>query len=151
MCRKSTTGAIHLISGTPVDWTSARQGLVALSTCEAEYIAATTAVQSTSLIRCLLEFVQLLPRNATSFLIDNTATISVADNTASTRKRKFIDLRFHYLRHHHEAKHINLGHVPSASNIAEVLTKPLGHIQFAQLRKHMRVLCPKDRKALSFP
>lgn len=42
--RKSTSGTVHLYNGAPIAWRSGRQSLQALTTCEAEYIAATTAV-----------------------------------------------------------------------------------------------------------
>ena len=41
--RKSTSGHIFFFSGMGVSWSSQKQSVVALSSCEAEYIAATTA------------------------------------------------------------------------------------------------------------
>ncbi|MCI48732.1 hypothetical protein A2U01_0069975, partial [Trifolium medium] len=38
--RKSTTGYIFLYGGAPIFWCSMKEPVVALSTCEAEYIAA---------------------------------------------------------------------------------------------------------------
>ncbi|XP_028186556.1 uncharacterized protein LOC114373244 [Glycine soja] len=38
--RKSTMGQVFLLSGSPMSWSSKKQTVVALSTCEAEYIAA---------------------------------------------------------------------------------------------------------------
>jgi hypothetical protein len=41
--RKSTTEMIFFLVESPVSWQSAKQRLVAVSSCEAEYIAAATA------------------------------------------------------------------------------------------------------------
>ena len=41
--RKSTSSHIFFFGGMAVSWSSQKQGIVALSSCEAEYIAATTA------------------------------------------------------------------------------------------------------------
>jgi hypothetical protein len=41
--RKSTTGVLFVLNGCPISWQSQKQRVVALSTCEAEYIAAATA------------------------------------------------------------------------------------------------------------
>jgi hypothetical protein len=44
--RKSTTGVLFFFGRSPVSWQSTKQRVVALSSCEAEYIAAaTTACQ----------------------------------------------------------------------------------------------------------
>ncbi len=41
--RKSTSGVVFFLGANPVSWQSIKQKVVALSSCEAEYIAATTA------------------------------------------------------------------------------------------------------------
>jgi hypothetical protein len=41
--RKSTSGVMFFLGNNPVTWQSAKQKVVALSSCEAEYIAAATA------------------------------------------------------------------------------------------------------------
>ena len=41
--RKSTSGLIFFLAGGPIAWQSAKQKVVALSSCEAEYIAAAGA------------------------------------------------------------------------------------------------------------
>ena len=48
--RKSTSGMIYFFSGGAIYWQSTKQKVVALSSCEAEYIAAsTTATQGSGL------------------------------------------------------------------------------------------------------
>ena len=41
--RKSTSGQIFFLGGLPITWNSVKQRVVALSTCEAEYTAASSA------------------------------------------------------------------------------------------------------------
>lgn len=41
--RKSTTGVIYFLGENPITWVSKKQRMVALSSCEAEYVAATAA------------------------------------------------------------------------------------------------------------
>ena len=96
--RKSTSGAVHLNNGAPIAWSSGKQSLHALSTCETEYIAATTAVQTTQWLRRILKEALLLPNTPTPVFVDSKRAIAVAKNVAATRKRKFIDLRHHFLR-----------------------------------------------------
>ena len=41
--RRSTSGVLVFLGSAPISWLSLKQKVVALSTCEAEYIAAATA------------------------------------------------------------------------------------------------------------
>jgi hypothetical protein len=52
--RKSTTGSLSFIGGSPVTWQSHKQQVVALSSCEAEYIVASTAACQAVWLRHLL-------------------------------------------------------------------------------------------------
>ena len=53
--RKSTTGFIFYMSDTTFTWTSKKQSIVTLSTCEAEYVAATSSVCHAVWLRSLLK------------------------------------------------------------------------------------------------
>ncbi|XP_066392743.1 secreted RxLR effector protein 161-like [Miscanthus floridulus] len=52
--RKSTTRVIFFLGGNVITWQSQKQHVVALSSCEAEYIAATTASCQGVWLACLL-------------------------------------------------------------------------------------------------
>ena len=52
--RKSTTGYIFLLGGAAISWSSKKQSSVALSSTEAEYMAACAAVQEAVYLRTLL-------------------------------------------------------------------------------------------------
>ena len=137
---KSTSGAVHLINGSPISWISTKQTMQALSTCESEYIAAALAVQYTQWLRRILAELHALPNTPTLLFMDNQAAISIANNTAPTNKRKFIDLRHHYLREHIQKGNITLQHVPSNKMLADILTKPLKNQTFTNL-KNLLHLC----------
>ena len=98
---------------------------VDISTCAAEYISASQAVQTTQWLRHILAEINALPSTPTTVRIDNQAAIAVATNTAPTRKRKMIDLRRNFVRKHIQKGGIRLEHVPSKSMLADILTKPL--------------------------
>ncbi|MBE3102865.1 MAG: hypothetical protein IMZ40_01355 [Bacilli bacterium] len=55
--RKSTSGTLFFLGSSPVTWQSQKQKIVALSSCESEYVAAATAAcQGIWLARLLAEF-----------------------------------------------------------------------------------------------
>ena len=138
--RKSTSGGVHLYNGALIAWSSGKQSLQALFTCEAEYIAATTAVQTTQWLRRILKETHLLPNTPTPVIVDNKTAIAVAKNVAATRKRKFIDLRHHFLREHIKNSTITVKQIPSKSMLADLLTKPIGKQTFGPLKTAMKIL-----------
>ncbi|KAI2507459.1 Reverse transcriptase (RNA-dependent DNA polymerase) [Fragilaria crotonensis] len=83
---------------------------VAMSTSEAEYMAACSATMATAHIRMLLydmlylgtkqwrETTQRLPSIPAILMIDNEATVQIAKNGKLTRKTRHIERRFHFVR-----------------------------------------------------
>lgn len=103
---------------------------------------ATTAVQSTLWIRRLLSCLGLQTSPPTAVYVYNQAALSVAKNTAPTRKRKFIQLRYHFLRNAITNRHINLHHVSNFNILADILSKPLSKPRFIDLRTALNILHP---------
>ncbi|WVZ89923.1 hypothetical protein U9M48_036268 [Paspalum notatum var. saurae] len=67
-------------------------------------------------------------------LVDSTSAISVAKNPVLHSRTKHIDVRFHFLRDHYEKGDIDLIHVVSANQLADIFTKPLEFDAFTRLR-----------------
>jgi len=81
-------------------WTSKKQSIVALSTCEAEYIAATSCVCHVIWLRKLMKDLQQKHNKATQIFVDNKSTIALAKNPVHYERLKHIDTQFHFLRKH---------------------------------------------------
>lgn len=136
--RKSITGAIHTAFGSPVQWASKKQATVALSTCEAEYVAASQALQETLWLRRMIQ--QISAKNEienttlppTTIATDSLPAIKVANHEGKTRRRKHIDVKHHHLAHHVDKRNIQLQHIQSDTNPADAMTKPLGPQAFSQ-------------------
>jgi hypothetical protein len=89
--RKNTTGLVFFLGQGPVSWQSQKQQVVALSSCEAEYIAAATAAcQGTWLSRLLGELMNEEPRTP-KMLIDNKSAIALCKNPVFHERSKHID------------------------------------------------------------
>ena len=78
-----------------ITWSSKKQATVALSTSEAEYIAATC--QAIWLRRVLADL-QQEQKGATEIFCDNKATISMTKNLTFHSRTKHIDIRYHFIR-----------------------------------------------------
>jgi hypothetical protein len=116
---KSTTGSILYYKGTPVCWSARRQGIRALSTCEAEYVAAFDTIQMVRGQGYLDYFLEA--DDIPLLFCDNQSTIALSKSSIVTKKSKHMQLRFHTVKDHFKS----LCYCPSLLNRADPLTKPL--------------------------
>jgi len=136
---RSTTGWIVLLGGSVISWSSKRQSVVALSTCEAEYMAAAEAVKEIIWIRWLLEELGFPQTGPTTLHMDNEAAIKLTKNPEYHARSKHIALRFHHLREKVLDGTIAPRYVPTKQNIADMLTKPLARPQMVIFRDKVSV------------
>ncbi|CAM8989664.1 unnamed protein product [Rhodiola kirilowii] len=132
--RKSTTGVAFFMGSSLISWMSQKQKVVALSSCEAEYIAAATAAcQGVWLERLLGD---LLSRSTSKVVlnIDNKSAISLCKNPVHHDRSKHIDTRFHFIRECVEEGKIVVKHVSTNDQLADILTKPLGRLKFLEMK-----------------
>jgi len=139
--RKSTSGTCQFLGSSLVSWSSRKQSNVAQSTTEAEYVAAASCCsQLLWMIATLRDFG--LSFSHVPLLCDSTSAISVAKNPVLHSKTKHIDVRYHFLRDHSEKGDIELRHVDTSQQLADILTKPLDQTTFARLRGELGVCYP---------
>ena len=69
--RKSTTNFVFFMGDCAVTWSSKKQSIITLSTCEAEYVTATSCVCHAIWLRRLLDELYLKQGEATEICIDN--------------------------------------------------------------------------------
>lgn len=143
--RRSTSGwLLWLGQGCLLDWSCKRQETVALSSCEAEYMAMASAVQAVCWARNLLSELGLSPPStqgeaATTALIcgDNKSAIAMSRNDVHHSRSKHIDLRYHFIRDEIRSGRVQVEWVPSDRQLADILTKPLPPRVFSRLRDQL--------------
>ena len=96
--RKSITGFVFYIGDTAFTWTSKKQPIVTFSTCETEYVAATSSVCNAIWLRILLKELQMLQEEATKIFLDNKSALALAKNPIFHNRSKHIDTRFHFIQ-----------------------------------------------------
>jgi hypothetical protein len=107
-----------------VSWSSKKQNCVALSTAEAEYIAAgACCAQLLWMKQTLRDFG--CEFNKIPLLCDNKSAIKLANNPVQHSRTKHIDIRHHFLRDHEAKGDIELFHVSTENQLADIFTKPL--------------------------
>lgn len=132
--RKSNSGILCLMNGAPVSWSSRKQGIVATSTTEAEFYAIAEAAKEMMWLRQLLLDMNVsapLPLHISS---DNQSAIKMLENEKFSHRTKHIDVQYHFLKDMIRNKSIVLSYVPTETNAADLLTKPLAGPKIAKLR-----------------
>ena len=137
--RKSTTGTCQFLGRSLVSWSSKKQNCVALSTAEAEYIAAgACCAQLLWMKQTLRDFG--CEFNKIPLLCDNESAIKLANNPVQHSRTKHIDIRHHFLRDHEAKGDIELFHVSTENQLADIFTKPLDETRFCFLRSELNIL-----------
>ncbi|KAK2403095.1 putative mitochondrial protein [Trifolium repens] len=137
--RKSTSGTCHLFCNSLVSWHSKKQVSVALSTAEAEYVAAGSCCsQILWLKQQLLDYDLKLQR--VPILCDNTSAINLTKNPVLHSRTKHIEIRHHFLRDHVEKGDVVFEHVDSKNQLADIFTKPLATDPFIFIRGELGIL-----------
>jgi len=78
--RWSTSGVLALLGSATISWQSLKQKIVALSTCEAEYVAASTGACQAVWLRRLLEEITGEEASPPALMVDNQSAIALAKN-----------------------------------------------------------------------
>ncbi|CAN1339431.1 Retrovirus-related Pol polyprotein from transposon TNT 1-94 [Linum perenne] len=134
--RKSTTGVCQFLGPCLVSWSSKKQGSVALSTAEAEYVAAGSCSTQILWIRSQLTDYGL-SLQTTPLLCDNASAVNIAKNPVHHSRTKHIDIKFHFLRELVSQGAIDIQFIPTHFQLADIFTKPIKEDQFIQIRRNL--------------
>ena len=146
---KSQTGLVFFFGGGPIDWSSHLQKVIALSSAEAEFVAAFTAAKSIVYFRQLLEEFGQTTNGSTTIWCDNTSAIAQSKNPVKANATRHVRIRYHYLRDLSESNIVRLQYVKTIDQLADIFTKPLDPKTFLRLRDFI-VQPTSDVKTSSF-
>jgi hypothetical protein len=123
-----------------ISWQSRKQSSIALSTAEAEYIAACSASCEAIWLRKLLTNLFDLEMEATTILCDNQSCIKMTENPVVHDRSKHIEIRYHYICDMVQRGVLKLLYVSTDEQVADVLTKPLSHVKFEHFRDKLGIV-----------
>ena len=127
---KSTTGYVVKMGTGCINWSSKQQSVVALSSTQAEYIAAVSGGADALWTRNFLsELGYDLSSSSTPLLIDNQSAIAVSKNPEHHGRMKHLDLRHFWLRDTVASGVLSVKYIPTDLQAADSLTKPLARIK----------------------
>ena len=123
--RRSITGYCFslALNGPVISWKSKKQKSVALSTCEAEYVAISITAQEASYLSKLYYDMTGVNLDPIPIWNDNQGALAIVKHPSNHHKTKHIDIRYHYVRENVKEGHISVNYVTSENNIADIFTK----------------------------
>ena len=123
--RCSQTVLLLFVNRAPVTWFSKRQNTVKTSTFGSEFIAMKTAVQQIEALRYKLQMFGIPIEGPTNVFCDNKAVFKNTSIVDSTLKKKHTSICYHRAREAVAACMMRVAKEGTATNLADLFTKPL--------------------------
>ncbi|GJX42397.1 retrotransposon protein, putative, ty1-copia subclass [Tanacetum coccineum] len=122
---KSQTGYVFVLIGGDVNWESTKQSILATSSIEAEYIAASDDSKKAVWIRKFISRLGVVPINEVpmKMYFDNIGAITIANEPGITKGARHYHTKVHYLCDVFEMGDIVLEKVHTDDNVADPSTK----------------------------
>lgn len=135
--RRSTTGYVLQWGSSTLTWNSQKQSIIALSTTDAEYMAACQTVKEIMWLKRLIKELNNSEPARTTLFVDNQSALDLIKNPVHHKRTKHIDIRFHYIRERYQDNEFILQFLKSTDQTADILTKPLSRQLFQYHRNSM--------------
>lgn len=132
--RKSTTGSLVRLFGDLVYWKSKKQGCVARSSTEAEYVALSETSRELVAIRNLVGRI-LKPFKYPSVIYEDNESTKMLVYTEEMKGLRHIEVSYHFIKEQVKNKVVELKSVRSSNQLADILTKELINQVFTGLRE----------------
>ncbi|WVZ07780.1 hypothetical protein V8G54_021126 [Vigna mungo] len=123
--KRSTTGWCMFLGNAPISWKCKKQDSVSKSSTEAEYRAMFAACSEIIWLRGVLTELGLSQAQPTPLHTDNTSAIQIVANPVYHVRTKHIEVDCHSIREAYDHRVINLPHVSTFVQIADIFTKSL--------------------------
>jgi len=147
--RHSTSGWQFTYSQAVISWGSKKQNSVALSSCEAEIMAASEAAKEALFLTRFLNELGHGSSKPVELGMDNQAAIAISYNPELHSRTKHIDRRHFFIRECVENMQLRVPYVRTVDNLADFFTKPLAKNDFFRMRDALMNVPTPDRVPVS--
>ena len=135
--RRSTTGILLFVNGTPIRWYSKRQHTVESSTYGSEFVALRIATEMLLALRTSLRMLGVPLNGPADVFCDNNSVVQNSTIPASVLKKKHNAVSFHKVRETIAAGAMRVSHEPTESNLADLLSKLMSGPRHRLLSSHI--------------
>ncbi|KAL5816220.1 hypothetical protein ACOSQ3_024598 [Xanthoceras sorbifolium] len=131
--RRSTSGYCTFVWGNLVTWRNKKQSVVSRSSAEAEFRAMAHGICEGVWLKRVLAELKMPIEGAMRLFCDNQSTIRIAKNPVHHDRTKHVEIDRHFIKEKIEEGSFDLSYMPTASQTADILTKPLARTVFDEL------------------
>lgn len=137
--RRSLSSYVAMVGDSSISWRTQKQDVVSHSSAEAEYRSMAEASREIKWLKRLLHDLGAPLTEPVKLYRDSKSAIYIATNPVFHERTKHVESDCHQVRDAIKAGLITTVHVRTNEQIADVLTKALGRVQFEKLLFQMGV------------
>jgi hypothetical protein len=143
----STSGYCVFLGNNLLSWSSKRQPMLSHSSAEAEYRGVANAVAEICWLRNLLRELHTPLSSATIVYCDNVRAVYLSSNHVQHQRTKHIEIDIYFVRDLVATGQVCGLHVPSRFQYADIFTKGLLSVLFAEFRDSLSGRSPPAQTA----
>ena len=145
---RSTSGNVFTLGSGAISWSSKKQAIMALSSSEAENMAAASSACQALWLRRLLEDLCQPQKRGTNIMCDNQAAIAMTKNPIFHGRTKHIDIRHHFIRDLVAKGLMELKYCNTHEQVANIFTKSLPYNKHFYFRSLLGVCNFESRESI---
>jgi hypothetical protein len=128
---RSVSGAVTFLQGNPVLISCQIQKTVATSSTESELVAATEAAKDVRHVQIMLGELSCEVKMPSRIHVDSQGAGFIASNDKNSSRTRHVEIKYFFCRELVAAAFVVFGYIPGSDNVADMFTKALERIKYA--------------------